>query len=85
LKQNAVVAFVVGFAAVWATLQVPFNNRTWGSSLVNAAAVVGLGLVAAATAMTVVAGKVRGEDIDDPADQGDGEDQDREEEDSEPM
>ena len=55
---NVVAALVVGFTAVWATLQVPLNNQTWGSSVLNAVAVIGVGLVAAVTAMTVVAGKV---------------------------
>jgi hypothetical protein len=57
-KQNSVAVLVVGFAAVWATLQVPFNNRTWGASWLTSAAVIGVGLVAAVTAMTVVAGRV---------------------------
>jgi hypothetical protein len=58
---------VVGFAAVWATLQVPFNNPTWGASWLTAAAVIGVGLVAAVTAMTVVAGRVVAEvHSDDP-------------------
>ena len=57
-KQNSVAVLVVGFAAVWATLQVPFNNPTWGTSWLTAAAVIGVGLVAAVTAMTVVAGRV---------------------------
>jgi hypothetical protein len=57
-RQNSVAVLVVGFAAVWATLQVPFNNPTWGSSWLTAAAVIGVGLVAAVTAMTVVAGRV---------------------------
>ena len=48
---NVVAALVVGFTAVWA-------NQTWGSSVLNAVAVIGVGLVAAVTAMTVVAGKV---------------------------
>ena len=61
LEQNSVAVLVVGFAAVWATLQVPFNNPTWGTSWLTSAAVVGVGLVAAVTAMTVVAGKVVGE------------------------
>ena len=56
--QNFIICFAVGFAAVWATLQVPFNNQTWGSSVLSAAAVVGVGLVAAVTAMTAVAGRI---------------------------
>lgn len=56
--QNLIICFAVGFAAVWATLQVPFNNPTWGSSVLSAAAVVGVGLVAAVTAMTAVAGRI---------------------------
>ncbi len=62
LKQNSVAVLVVGFAAVWATLQVPFNNPTWGTSWLTSAAVIGVGLVAAVTAMTVVAGRVVRED-----------------------
>jgi predicted nucleic acid-binding Zn-ribbon protein len=66
-RQNAVAVLVVGFAAVWATLQVPFNNPTWGTSWLTAAAVIGVGLVAAVTAMTVVAGRVVAEGkSDDP-------------------
>jgi len=57
-RQNSVAVLVVGFAAVWATLQVPFNNPTWGTSWLTSAAVIGVGLVAAVTAMTVVAGRV---------------------------
>lgn len=57
-RKNSVGMLVVGFAAVWATLQVPLSNPTWGTSWVNAAAVIGVGLVAAVTAMTVVAGPV---------------------------
>ena len=63
-EKNFILAFALGFAAVWATLQVPFNNPTWGSSVLNAAAVVGVGLVAAVTAMTAVTGVVRGAGID---------------------
>jgi hypothetical protein len=66
-RQNSVAVLVVGFAAVWATLQVPFNNPTWGVSWLTAAAVIGVGLVAAVTAMTVVAGRVVAEvHSDDP-------------------
>lgn len=68
VKENGMLAIVVGFVAVWATLQVPFNNPTWGSSLLNAAAVIGVGLVAAVTAMTAVAGTVRGKGIDKESD-----------------
>ncbi len=57
--QNLVLCLAIGFAAVWATLQVPFNNPTWGSSVIGAAGVIGVGLVAAVTAMTAVAGRVR--------------------------
>jgi hypothetical protein len=63
-EKNFILAFALGFAAVWATLQVPFNNPTWGSSVLNAAAVVGVGLVAAVTAMTAVTGVVVGDSID---------------------
>jgi hypothetical protein len=63
-EQNFILAFALGFAAVWATLQVPFNNPTWGSSVLNAAAVIGVGLVAAVTAMTAVTGVVVGDSID---------------------
>ena len=70
LSQNAVIALVVGFAAVWAALQGPFNNPTWGSSLVGAVVVIGVGLVAAMTAMTVVAGRADQKGIDSP-DKGD--------------
>jgi prefoldin subunit 5 len=65
VRLNGMLAIVVGFIAVWATLQVPFNNPTWGSSLLNAAAVIGVGLVAAVIAITAVAGTVRGEGIDE--------------------
>jgi predicted nucleic acid-binding Zn-ribbon protein len=66
-RQNSVAVLVVGFAAVWATLQVPFNNPTWGTSWLTSAAVIGVGLVAAVTAMTVVAGRVVAErQPDDP-------------------
>ena len=65
--QNFIICFAVGFAAVWATLQVPFNNQTWGSSVLSAAAVVGVGLVAAVTAMTAVAGRIiEGADPEEP-------------------
>jgi hypothetical protein len=57
--QNLVLCFAIGFASVWATLQVPFKNPTWGSSVLGAAGVIGVGLVAAVTAMTAVAGRVR--------------------------
>ncbi len=58
-SQNFVLCFAIGFAAVWATLQVPYNNPTWGSSVIGAAGVISVGLVAAVTAMTAVAGRVR--------------------------
>ena len=64
-RKNSVGVLVVGFAAVWATLQVPLNTPTWGTSWVNAAAVIGVGLVAAVTAMTVVAGPVLDDDSDE--------------------
>lgn len=63
-SRNAVIALVVGFGAVWASLQVPFNNPTWGASLIPAAAVIGVGLIAAATVMTAVVGPVVGDHID---------------------
>ena len=70
-RQNSVAVLVVGFAAVWATLQVPFNNPTWGTSWLTSAAVIGVGLVAAVTAMTVVAGRVVAErESDDDPDDG---------------
>lgn len=58
-EQNFVICFAIGFAAVWATLQVPFNNPTWGTSVIGAASVIGVGLVASVTAMTAVVGRVR--------------------------
>ncbi|MGI9612727.1 MAG: metalloregulator ArsR/SmtB family transcription factor [Acidimicrobiales bacterium] len=64
LKINFVLLFAIGFASVWATLQVAFTNPTWGSSLFGAAAVAGGSLVAAVTAVTAVAGRVRGHSID---------------------
>lgn len=76
LSENAVIALVVGFIAVWAALQGPFNNPTWGSSLVGSAAVIGVGLVAAMTAMTVVAGRARGHGIDSEDDGTDTQDED---------
>jgi hypothetical protein len=65
-KANFILAYVLGFAAVWATLQVPLSNETFGDSVVKAAAAVGVTLVAAVGAITPVIGRVRGEEVDLP-------------------
>lgn len=65
-KANFILAYVLGFAAVWATLQVPLSNETFGDSVVKSAAAVGVTLVAAVGAITPVVGRVRGEEIDLP-------------------
>lgn len=57
VKNHFVVLYGIGFASVWAALQVAFNNPTWGSSLFSSVAVIGGGLVAAVTAMTTIAGR----------------------------
>jgi len=71
-SENFVLLFVVGFAAVWASLQLAFTDTSWGSSLVGAAAIVGGGLVASVTAMTAIAGKVRERERADRSADGNG-------------
>lgn len=65
IKSNFILSFVVGVGAVWATLQVPLSNETFGDSLIKAAAAVVVTLVAAVGAITPVVGKVRGDEIGD--------------------
>jgi hypothetical protein len=58
IRQNFVLSYVLGFGAVWATLQVPLNNETFGDSFAAAAAAIGVTLVAAVGAITPVVGRV---------------------------
>jgi hypothetical protein len=58
-SENFILAAAVGFGAVWASLAVPFNDPTWGASVLSSLAVISVGLIAAVTAMTAVAGRVR--------------------------
>jgi chemotaxis protein histidine kinase CheA len=63
IQSNFILAYVVGVGAVWAALQVPLNNVTFGDSLIKAAAAVVVTLVAAVGAITPVVGKVRGDEL----------------------
>jgi chemotaxis protein histidine kinase CheA len=68
IQSNFILAFVVGVGAVWATLQVPLSNETFGDSVIKAAAAVVVTLIAAVGAITPVVGKVRGDELGKTAD-----------------